>query len=300
MLIELLLSLEKFSGSTVSSIIIVDNGSTDSSISLLEHLVIEKPKIEIIRNSENKGFATACNQGAALAKDDVILFLNPDARVCENSISEPMSVLALPANASVGIIGIRLVDDSGQTTRSCSRFPSSSMYIAQSMGLTRVGPLKHWNPHMTDWAHDSVAQIDHVIGAFYMIRRSLFEQLEGFDERFFVYLEDLDLSLRARQAGWRSIYLATASAYHAGGGTSRQVKARRLFYSLRSKLLYGFKHFSGAGAWGLAAVVVLVEPFSRLIFAIARGRPGEVSRIFHAYFLLLSDLPTIARRARTR
>ena len=131
--------------------------------------------------------------------------------------------------------------------------------------------LTHKAEQVTEWRHTSTRQVDHVIGAFYLVRRSLFDSLNGFDERFFVYLEDLDLSLRVHRAGWRCVYYTGAQAFHAGGGTSRQVKAARLFYALRSRLLYGFKHFSPPQAWIVLGVTLLLEPVPRLLLSLWRG-----------------------------
>ena len=300
MLAESLQSVEHFGLAEVSSVVIVDNGSIDGSLKFLELRDTASLPVQIVRNTVNRGFAAACNQGAALVEDAIVLFLNPDTRLFADSISVPMKFVSLPENSKVGIVGIRLVDEHGKTARSCARFPGPRMFFLEALGLTRIKPFRHLGVQMTDWAHDSIADVDHVIGAFYMIRRTLFEQLGGFDERFFVYLEDLDLSLRARQAGWRSAYLASASAYHAGGGTSRQVKARRLFYSLRSKLLYGFKHFSNFDAIVVTVAVLMIEPVTRTGFAIARGKLEELRHIAHAYWLLFRDLPALlTRRHRT-
>ena len=109
-----------------------------------------------------------------------------------------------------------------------------------------------------------------MIGAFYLVRRNLYEELGGFDERFFVYLEDLDFSYRARQHGWHTQYLADVQAFHAGGGTSDQVKALRLYYALRSRIQYSFKHHGRFGAFCVLAATVVAEPLARLAVAIAR------------------------------
>jgi GT2 family glycosyltransferase len=144
---------------------------------------------------------------------------------------------------------------------------------------------------MTAWDHAENRQVDHVIGAFFLVRRSLFESLGGFDTRFFVYLEDVDFSLRASHAGWSSFYLAEAQAYHKGGGTSEQVKATRLFYALRSRILYGYKHFRWTAATGILLTTLLLEPFVRLGFAIMRGTMTEVRETLQAYCLLWSTFP---------
>lgn len=128
-----------------------------------------------------------------------------------------------------------------------------------------------------------------------MIRREVFEALGGFDERFFVYLEDLDLSFRAHKAGWKSMYLAEAQAYHAGGGTSRQVKAHRLFYSLRSRLLYGFKHFPRWQAWVLVGMTGVIEPFTRTAWCLARGDWAGVRHTWQAYRMLWGGMGRILR-----
>ncbi len=286
-------SILKFGLPLVNQIIVIDNGSTDRSEINIEGL----PNVTLIRAGYNRGFAAACNQGAALASGNYLLFLNPDTRLFENSLSVPLNFMDDENNAKVGICGIQLVDESGRVSRSCARFPSLGIFIAQVFGISKLPGFRFLSTHRLEWDHIKTCDVDHVIGAFYLIRRSLFESLGRFDERFFVYLEDLDLSLRAYQSGWRSIYLANAQAFHAGGGTSRQVKAHRLFYSLRSRLLYGFKHFSFINAWILLLVTLGLEPFTRVIFALVQGKLLDVQHTLKGYFLLFMDLPAILRVA---
>jgi len=153
---------------------------------------------------------------------------------------------------------------------------------------------------MAEWPHDITRDVDHVIGAFFLVRRSLFESLGRFDERFFVYLEDLDFSYRARQAGWRSVYLANAQAFHAGGGTSHQVKARRLFYSLRSRLLYAAKHFSKSGAALVFLATLLLEPLSRSAWALMRRSLPSLKETWQGYGMLWCWLPQWVFKGVTR
>ncbi len=111
-----------------------------------------------------------------------------------------------------------------------------------------------------------------MIGAFYLIRRPCSRRLAASTSASSSYLEDLDLSRRVHDAGASVYYLAGARAFHKGGGTSEQVKARRLCIPLSSRLLYAFKHFRGGGARTVAAATLLVEPFPRL----ARGAAAPV------------------------
>jgi GT2 family glycosyltransferase len=117
---------------------------------------------------------------------------------------------------------------------------------------------------MTDWDHKTSRPVDQLIGAFFLTRRALFEHLGGFDERFFVYFEEVDFSYRAWKQGWQSYYLSEATAYHRGQGTTDRIKGLRLFYSLRSRIQYAHKHFGRPRAVALAFGSLCIEPWSRL------------------------------------
>jgi GT2 family glycosyltransferase len=149
---------------------------------------------------------------------------------------------------------------------------------------------------MIEWDHKSDSIVDQVIGAFFLVRKELFDKLDGFDERFFVYFEEVDFSLRAYNAGWKSAFLSKSKVYHKGGGTSEKIKARRLFYSLRSRILYGYKHFNLLSATSLMLLTLFVEPWARLVWNIIRGLNEELVETFKAYFLLWKDIPKLLKR----
>lgn len=297
-LAEAVASIEKYHHGLVSSVVIVDNASTDDSLDRVETMQDLPFKPLIILNSENSGFGKACNLGAPHAKSEYLLFLNPDAALYADTLPRAVAFMQDPANSKVGICGVQLLDETGHVSRSCTRFPSAVGFVAHAVGLDRFFPrLGHF---MAEWGHAQTRQVDHVIGAFFLVRRELFNALHGFDERFFVYWEDLDFSYRARQAGWRSVYLADAQAFHAGGGTSNQVKARRLFYSLRSLLLYAFKHFSWMGAFAVLLATLLVEPLSRSALALLRLSWAGLKETWVAYGMLWRWLPQWVLKGDTR
>jgi GT2 family glycosyltransferase len=278
-------SIIRYAESLVDQIIVVDNGSTDCSENSIEGL----PNITLIRNGENLGFGKGCNIGAAHANSEFLLFLNPDARLFPDSLAKILDFIQTSRNAKVGICGVQLLDENGCTYRSCSRFPSVSGFIAHATGLERIVPtIGH---AMNEWDHATTRQVDQVIGAFFMVRHCVFKALHGFDERFFVYFEEVDFSYRAKQLGWSSVYLADIQAFHAGGGTSRQVKAKRLFYSLRSRILYAFKHFNPLGASVTLVVTLLVEPFSRSVQDVIRCSWVSLNETWTAYGMLFRWLP---------
>lgn len=287
-----LASINEFGKKQVSKVVVVDNGSTDGSA---QNLGESRVHLEIVLNESNRGFACACNQGAAVCTAPYILFLNPDTVLFENSLGVPAEFMLDAANANVGICGIQLLDEGGRVSRSCAYFPSLKRYLAEIIGLNRLPYCENLGVHMNGWNHLSTATVDHVIGAFFFIRRAIFECLGGFDESYFVYLEDVDLSLRARKNGWTTMYLADARAFHAGGGTSRQVKAARLFYSLCSRILYAFKHFSKWKAWVLLVATLFIEPISRLVLSLGRGDVQELRNTWQGYGMLFRHLPEILR-----
>ena len=287
-------SIAKHHENVVAKVIIVENDSADDSLAQVERMDQSLPfPVQILRNVTNLGFGAACNQGAVQGSAPFILFLNPDAQLYAGSLSRPLQFMTQPQHADVGICGVQLIDEHGVVARSCSRFPSLSAFWADALGLSRVPALRSMGNHMADWAHDETRDVDQVIGAFFLIRRPLFETLQGFDKRFFVYYEEVDVALRAKQAGWRSVYLADVQAFHAGGGTSSQVKATRLFYSLRSRLLYGLKHFPGPKAALLLSLTLFIEPVSRSLFFLLKGRTADVRQTLQGYAALYRALPEI-------
>jgi N-acetylglucosaminyl-diphospho-decaprenol L-rhamnosyltransferase len=271
-------------------VVVVDNASSDGSVDALEQV---KLPVTIVRNAKNRGFAAACNQGAKGSAADYLLFLNPDTTLAPESLFVAVQFMQLPENSETGMCGIQLVNEQNRVTRRCSRFPKPNNFFAQMLGLNRLFPEHFRDKFMSEWDHNETRQVDVVTGAFLLVRRMMFESLGGFDQRFFVYLEDVDFLYAAHQAGWSCYYLATTRACHKEGGCSEQAKAARLFYSLRSRVLYGNKHFGWAAATGLLAGTILVEPFVRLAWAAWRRSIEEMRDTLQAYAMLLRELPAL-------
>jgi len=282
-------------GFELKRVVVVDNASSDGSV---DNLHFPDLPLSLVQNSENRGFAAACNQGARGSSADYLLFLNPDTRIFADSLQIPIQFMEESRNAGVGICGIQLLDEEGNVSQSCSRFPTTPSLLSQMFGLDRLFPKQFKGHFLGRQDHLKSGQVDQIMGAFFLVRRKLFESLGGFDERFFVYFEDLDFSYRAKQAGWQSRHLATAQAYHRGGGCSEQVKATRLYYSLCSRILYCYKHFGRAVATGVILGTLLLEPFSRLILAVAHKSGQAMQETVQAYIMLWSALPSLLRNHR--
>lgn len=273
-------------------VVVVDNASTDGSLAGIESLDLP---LRLILNQENRGFAAACNQGARESSADYLLFLNPDTVLFRDSVLKPVEFMEQPENSPVGIVGIQLVDTAGNVSRTCARFPTTGTFFLKMLGFDRLLPSTVPGQLMTDWDHVTSRDVDQVMGAFFLVRRMLFEELGGFDERYFVYFEDLDFSLRANKSGWRSFYLAGARAYHKGCGTSERVKAMRLFYSLRSRILYGFKHFNIFAATGLMLATLVLEPFSRIALGFVRGSNEDINGTIKGFVMLWGSVPIMLK-----
>jgi N-acetylglucosaminyl-diphospho-decaprenol L-rhamnosyltransferase len=280
-------------GYRLGRVVVVDNASEDQS---MDNLACPTLPLVFIENDENLGFAAACNQGAASSAADYLLFLNPDTKVFENTLANSVRWMEEPGNHHTGILGVQLLDEEGQVARTCAKFLATRYFVHRMLGLSYFFPEVFPDLLNNDADHLESRRVDHVTGAYFLIRRRIFEKVHGFDPSFFLYFEDIDLSLRMAQAGWSSYYLASVQCYHAGCGSSNQVKALRLFYSLKSRILYAFKHFGLFDATVLLLVTAFIEPIPRLGQPLATGSLKDLQAVAHAYCLFWAALPNILKR----
>jgi len=276
----------------LSRVVIVDNNSTDGSISFTTTFPFP---LHVVKNFENKGFGVACNQGAENSEADLLLFLNPDVELYKDSLEIPMKLFSQKSSQDIGVLGIQLLNEKGEISKTCARIPSPGMFLINTLGIDRIFPMVFKSHLMFDWAHNQTDYVGHVMGAFYLMRRSIFEKLGGFDSRFFVYLEDLDLSCRLGQAGYKVLYLEEARAFHKGCGTSEQVKAKRLFYAQRSKIRYAIKHFKRWQALSIILLMVSCEVFIRIAVDLLRFSFKDAGETIKTYGMLYHELPSLLK-----
>lgn len=269
-------------------VIIVDNASEDRSADAIAEYA---EKVTIIHNEHNVGFAAACNQGAKKSVADYLLFLNPDTRLIDLSLDAALAFLEDKENQWVGVLGPKLVDDDGHTQRSCARLPTVGRLVAQGAGVDRILTDHFLSCAMSDWDHMDTREVDQVMGACLIVRRTIFESLGGFDERFFVYYDDVDLCARVKKLGYKIVHFAESRVYHFGGGTTSSVKGMRLFYLLRSRLLYAGKYFGPVSVWMLVFTCLVLEPAVRMVWTIARLSFRDFAEVLWATALLWVNLP---------
>lgn len=290
-----LISIRKASDAKykLSNVFVVDNASQDDSLLNIEKLPLP---IRIIPNKANQGFAKACNQAARFCNSDFLLFLNPDTELDINTLDKVISFLINNDNKKIGICGVQIRGQNNTIIKTCRHYPKIKHFFYLSSGLSKIFPGQFKTNEMLDWSHSHSQIVDQVIGAFFLVKKELYFQLNGFDERFFIYYEEVDFCLRAKQTGWYTYYFADTFIYHSGGGTSEQVKAKRLFYSYRSRILYGFKHYTFRQASLLLLITIFIEPFTRIIQGLSKLSFDIIRDSLLASLLLLKSLPSILSR----
>lgn len=243
---QCLASLNKAMNGMDGEIIIVDNNSTDGS---KEEVTPKFPGVKFILNDKNLGFAKACNQGFKISAGKYLLFLNPDTILSETSLKDCISFFETHADA--GAIGVRMTDGEGNFLKESKRglpTPASSFY--KLFGFTSIFPksktfAKYYEGHLPENENNAVQVLS---GAFMMIRREVFERVNGFDEDFFMYGEDIDLSVRINKSGYTNYYLGKISITHLkGGSTTYDAKYVNDFYGAMK--LFVKKHYRGRSSF---------------------------------------------------
>lgn len=225
-------------------IIVVDNASTDGTADMLRAAF---PPVRLIANTENVGFTRANNQALAVAQGRFLFLLNPDAELERGAVRALRSFMDAPANGRVGIAGPQLVYPDHRLQSSRRRFPTLATALLEST------PLQQWFPrnrvldryYVRDTSDQAAQDVDWLVGAALFVRRAVYDAIGGFDERFFMYSEELDWCQRAHAAGWRVVYVPQARVVHYEARSSEQVVARRDIYFHSSKVRY-FKKYHGA------------------------------------------------------
>lgn len=193
-------------------VIVVDNASTDDSVTLIKK---EFPKVKLIENTKNSGFAGGCNLGAKQARGEYLVFLNNDAEVTDNPL--PQMIGVFKTNEHVGIVGGILENHNGTLQRSFGNFYSLSA-VFRLLFQGESGEL-------TKFTAKTVTQTDWVSGGFMMVKREVYEKVKGFDEAYFMYVEDMDLCYKVKKAGF-SVYVQPESRVkHVGQASTNKTFA---------------------------------------------------------------------------
>lgn len=212
-------------------VIIVDNASTDGSIERIKNyeLGIKPLKLIIIKNGQNVGFAKGINIGAKEAKGKYLFFLNSDTELKNDKLKE--MVVFLKEHAEVGILGAKMVNENGSPEKSTGKFFNLLNTILMLAGGERFGMLR-FSPNKNEI-------VDWVSGGAMMIKSELFKKLSGFDEGFFMYVEDMDLCFRAKNLGFSTSFFLKAVIFHKQHGSSSREYA---IFNIYKGISYFFRN----------------------------------------------------------
>ncbi len=246
-------------------VIVVDNASTDGTAEAVRRCF---PWAQLIEAGANSGFSVANNIALRWARGEHVLLLNPDTVVPRGALAE--AIAALDARPDVGMLGVKLVQETGELDHACKRgFPTP----LSSLGyFTRIAPKAYTAGHV---GADETSYVDAVNGAFMLVRREALEDVGPLDEGFWLYMEDLDWCYRFWQAGWKILYWPGVAVTHVKGGSAgslRSWKANRAFHG--GMWTFYAKHYRARYGPGVALVVRLAI-WGKLLVSAARSAIGR-------------------------
>jgi GT2 family glycosyltransferase len=239
--------------------IVVDNASTDGSVEMLR---THFPKVTIMANERNIGFAAANNQAMEVAQGRYFLLFNSDAVATPDSIAALLRVAT--HNERAGIVGARLVFPDGSFQASYTRFPSLAreVLILTTLGRRLSGP---WYPSGGPQLEPGPRRVDYVEGACLLVRRAAYEDVGGLDEGYFMYAEEVDWAYTMAVHGWQTWYAPDAEVIHFGGGSSRSRPTQREADLYRSRVRFMRKHHGAVHANALK-VLLYTSTAAKLAF----------------------------------
>lgn len=253
-------SIQKHTQDIEYEVIVVDNASEDGTQLMIQ---TELPWVHLIASNTNLGFGTACNRGAEQATGDVLIFLNPDTQITENSFKIMYEYII--QHPDVGMIGPHLLNTDGTHQDSVRRYPqlSDQLIILTKLHnfFPQLKPIQRYLAQDIDYTKEQ--DVDQVMGACMATRQEVFEKVQGFDERFFVWYEEVDLQKRIHeQLHLRIVYAPITEMIHIKGAGFAKVMSltsqRRMNRSMRQ---YFYKHHG----FFQAALLTLFQPYSMLL-----------------------------------
>lgn len=213
-------------------VFVVDNNSADDSVKMVQE---EFPQVKLIANSKNLGFATANNQAIKQARGEYVLVLNPDTEILPDTLEKSLQFMA--GNPDCGAMGCQILSGDKTIQPSVRRFPKFWPIFLMMIKAPKIFKnLKAINKYLaTDFDYSATQEVDQIMGAYMLIPQKAFTEIGMFDEKFFIWFEEVDLCRRIKQAGKKVFYYPEPKIIHYGGSSfaqqSRVTKQMRFFKS---------------------------------------------------------------------
>lgn len=263
---------------TESEAIVVDNASTDASAETIEH---DFPHVRLIRSKTNLGFGGGNNVGAQAARGRFLVFLNPDTQVAEGGLAALLAPLEAEPHLGLVTAKILLAAQPDHINACGNTIHLTGLTLCRGMGLPKS-------------AFDQAEEVDAISGAAFAIRRETFEALGGFDEDFFLYMEDTDLSWRARLAGWRCGYVPESIVLH---HYTLRISPKKVFYQERNRYRMLLKSLRWPTLAVLLPALLLAEGVT-WGFALWSDRANWGNKL-HAYQAIVANWNSIMQKRKT-
>lgn len=253
--------------------IVVDNNSLDGSLEFLKDKIKKYKNFYIIGNNKNNGFGAGNNLGTKHAKGEYLLFLNNDTQCQDNSIVNMVDFFKL--NSQIDFLGGELVNANGTNQVSVGSFYSPFGFLLYILGMQRFG--------FVDKNPGTAMEVDWIKGACYMVKKSVFINLGGFDEKIFMYTEDMELCFRAKKAGYKIWFYPNTKILHAEQGSSNRSFAIIYIYK---GMLYFYKKHGSIPEYYLAKILLKTKAFFLFIIGKIIGNSylittyGQALKIF--------------------
>jgi len=241
-LIQCLQSVKKAIAGIETEVFVVDNASGDGSVDMLKE---KFPWVNVIANSENPGFSCANNQAIKIAKGEFVLLLNPDTLVEEDTFSKCIDFMHQTSDA--GALGVKMINGNGEFLPESKRsLPIPSVAFYKIFGLSKLFPRskKFGSYHLTCLDNEKTQTVEVLSGAFMFIRKKVLDEIGLLDETFFMYGEDIDLSYRIIQAGYKNYYLPETRIIHYKGESTRKGTINYVMVFYKAMQIFAKKHFT--------------------------------------------------------
>lgn len=254
-----------------AEIIVIDNDSKDESCQMVK---THFPSVILIENKENVGFSKANNQAVAVAKGKYVCILNPDTAVAEDTFIQAIEYYESIEN--IGALGVYLMDGTGHFLPESKRnLPTPKVSLLKLTGFNK-------KYYASDLSAESKGKADVLVGAFMLLRRSVYEEVRGFDEDYFMYGEDIDLSYKITKAGYKNHYLGTTTVLHYKGESTQKDEAYFDRFYGAMQIFYK-KHFNKNFLLesSVSAGVALAKKARKFS---SEGKPSESPKTKTSYF----------------
>ena len=251
-------------------VIVVDNASHDGSADMVRQ---EFPRVTLIANRENRGFASGNNQAMAIGQGRYLLLLNPDTVVVEGAVQK--SLAFADQNEWCAVVGIYNESADGTLQRNCFRFASVGNLLISALGLHEVFPRNRlWGrERLTWWDYQSTREVPCVAGCYMLVRHDAIRQIGAMNEAYFMYGEEMDWCWRFHRGGWRVLYYPHAKIIHYGGAASSQ-NAAAMRIAQRESLLRFIESREGRLAGLCARGILVASGFVRFVYWALRWMLG--------------------------